>query len=413
MKGRSTLHIKLLVIVLCISPVLSGCWDRQEIEERAVALGIGIDEAGADAEKKESETTHLRGTLPPPRTGMVHVTIQIAVPGRIPLGPGGGGGGGGQAGGGGQNTVWVVDGVGHTIDDALNNIQQRISSPLFFGHLRIIIVSEALAKKGIQNLNEYFHRNPEVRRMNWMLISKGKAEDLMKASPQLERVPTLYLLSTMDQSVKMGRFPNVFLGMFWSASSAKGKEGFLPYVTLKSKDTVEISGLAFFRGDKMVGVTKPLEVPLYMGIAGLNPAGGQSFVQLPGTSEYFLFGARSRKTVTQPAIKNGKPNMKIHILLEGNILEKSNDQVELNDKVIKEIEQELSKRATKAYVALIKKTQQQGSDIFGFGELIRAKKWQYWNREIKTKENWQKMYKELTYDITVETHIRRVGMKAK
>lgn len=413
MRRSSTLSIKLFLIVVCISPLLSGCWDRQEIEERAVALGIGIDQAEPDAQKQEGEISHLRGTLPAPRTGMIRVTVQIAVPGRIPLGPGGGGGGGGAAGGGGQNTVWVVEGVGHTIDDAFNNIQQRISSPLFFGHLRIIVVSETLARKGIRNLNEYFRRNPEIRRMTWMLISKGKAEALMKASPQLERVPTLYLLSTLDQSVKIGRFPNDFLGMFWSASSAKGQEGFLPYAALKSEDTVEISGLAFFRDDKLVGVTKPLEIPLYMGITGLNPAGGQAFVQLPGTSEYILFGARTRKSVIQPEMKNGKPIMKINIFLEGNILEKSNDQVELNSKIIKETEQELAKRATKAYEDLIKKTQEQGSDIFGFGELVRAKKWQYWNREIKTKKNWQNMYKELSFEVSVQTRIRRVGMKAK
>ncbi|UUZ79369.1 hypothetical protein LJK88_29920 [Paenibacillus sp. P26] len=65
-----------------------------EIEERAVVLGIGIDKAEPEAENKESEVTHLHGSLPSPKGDMLRVSIQIAVPGRIPLGPGGGGGGG-------------------------------------------------------------------------------------------------------------------------------------------------------------------------------------------------------------------------------------------------------------------------------------------------------------------------------
>ena len=249
--------------------------------------------------------------------------------------------------------------------------------------------------------------------MNWMFICKGYAEALMKSSPQLERVPTLYLMNTMDQSVKMGRFPNDFLGIFWSASSARGREGYLPYITLKPQGTVELSGLAFFRGDKLVGTTKPLEIPLYMGIVGLNPAGGEAFVQLPGSNAHYLFGARNRKSVITPEIRNGKPHVKIKIYIEGNILEKSNEEVRSTREVLLQIQQELSKRVVEAYDGLIRKTMAKGSDIFGFGEHIRAKEWRYWNQEIKTKENWQKMYKDLTFDIDVHIFIRRVGMKGK
>lgn len=414
MAGRQrNLRTKLIAIAGLCCILLTGCWDRLEIEERAVVLGIGIDEAEKGAEQREEEITHLRGTFPKPKTGAIRVSIQIAVPGRIPLGPGGSGGGGGGGGGGGQNTVWVVEGEGYTINEALNNLQQRISPALFYGHLRIIAVSEKIAKKGIENLNDFFRRNPEIRRMSWMIISGDKASELMKASPQLERVPTIYLMSTMDQAVKMGRLPNDFLGLFWSASSAKGKEGFLPYVSLKQQGTVEINGLAYFKNDKMVGKTKPLEIPLYMGIIGSNPAGGEVFVRVPGTSDYVLFGGRYRKSIIHADLKNGKPHISVKIYVEGNLLEKSNEQVPITTDTIKQIEKELSENARQAYIGLIKATQEKGSDIFGFGEQIRAKQWRYWNKEIQTKEKWQSEYKNLTVDVNVQMHIRRVGMKAK
>jgi spore germination protein KC len=388
--------------------MLSGCWDRLEIEERAVVLGIGIDEAEPGAERREAEISHLKGAFPPPKTGMIRITIQIAVPGRIPLGPGVGG----EGGGGGQNTVWVVDAVGHTVDDALNNLQQRVAAPLFFGHLRIIVISETVAHKGTQDINDFFRRNPEVRRMNWMFVCKGLAFDVMKASPQLERVPTLYLVNTMDNSVKMGRFPNDFLGRFWSSSSAKGSEGYLPYLIIKGSGTMEVGGLAFFKNDKMAGLTKPLEIPLFMGLTGINVAGGQAFVNVPGTSQYVLFGGRNRSRKIQSKIINGKPHISLKIRIEGNILEKSNESVTFDNDVIKQIEEQLNKDAVKSYQALIKKTQEKGSDIFAFGEYIRGKYPQYWNREIKTKEKWQEMYKDLTVDISAEFNVRRIGMKA-
>ncbi|MDQ1910589.1 Ger(x)C family spore germination protein [Paenibacillus sp. GD4] len=407
-KGIRLLNAALAIALAAL--LLSGCWDRQEIEERAVVLGIGIDKASEEDMKKESEISHMKGRFGAPEAKPIRVTIQIAVPGRIPLGPGSGGEGGK---GGGQNTVWVVEGRGHTLNDALNNLQQRVSPPLFYGHLRIIVVSESVAREGIENLNDFLRRNPEIRRMNWMFISQDKASDLMRAAPQLERVPTLYLMNTMDQSVKMGRFPDDFLGIFWSNSSAKGQEGYLPYIRLRSEDTVEIAGLAFFRGDRMVGHTTPLEIPLFMGIKGMNPAGGQVYVKLENTSEYYMFGGRSRKSFIRAELRDGKPHISIRILVEGNIIEKSSDVGTLTTEQIDEIESKLSKEAAKAYSDLIKKTQAQRSDIFGFGEHVRAKKPDYWNRQVKTKETWQEMYETLSFEITAEMHIRRIGMKAK
>lgn len=46
-----------------------------------------------------------------------------------------------------QNPVWVVEVYGYTLDDAMNNLQQQISDPRYLIHLRVIIISEDIAKK--------------------------------------------------------------------------------------------------------------------------------------------------------------------------------------------------------------------------------------------------------------------------
>ncbi|SEM53349.1 germination protein, Ger(x)C family [Paenibacillus sp. cl141a] len=170
-------NLKFMILLLLCS-LLTGCWDRMEIEERAVVLGISIDTAGKNVEIREDEISHLRGKYPAPKQEMIQLSVQIALPGRIPLGPGEGG----ASGEGAQETVWVLDVVGHTVDDAMMNLQQQISGKLFFGHLRVIVVSEEFARKGMENLNDYLHRNAEVRRMAWLMVSKGKARELMEAA---------------------------------------------------------------------------------------------------------------------------------------------------------------------------------------------------------------------------------------
>lgn len=247
MREHASVDYKLRIIMtlLLLASLLTGCWDRMELEERAVVLGISIDTAGPDAAKKEDEVSHLMGKYPAPKQSMIQLSVQIALPGRIPLGPGESGG---SSDGGGKQTVWVLSVVGHTIDDAMMNLQQQISGKLFFGHLRVIVISEEIARKGIQNINDYLHRNAEVRRMAWMMVSKGKAKALMEAAPKLERVPTLYLASTLDDAVRHGKFPTNYIGTFWSNSSKKGQEGFLPYIQIMEGENVQISGIAYFKG---------------------------------------------------------------------------------------------------------------------------------------------------------------------
>ena len=62
---------------------------------------------------------------------------------------------------------------------------------------------------------------------------------------------------------------------------------------------------------------------------------------------------------------------------------------------------------------LIRQTQEAGSDIFGFGEYIGAKKPGYWNAKVKTKERWQEQYKELTFGAKTFVNVRRVGMESR
>lgn len=396
-----------LALVLSIAvPLLTGCWDRLEIEERAVVLGVSIDVAGEEAREEESEVSHVGGSIPAPRSGLVRVGVQIALPGRIPLGPGESGGGKGGSG----QTVWVIDVVGHTVDDAFMNLQQQLSSKLFFGHLRVIVVSEALARRGMENVNDYFRRNTEVRRMAWLMVSKGKALDLMKAAPQLERVPTLYLMSTLDEGARMGKFPEDYIGIYWSNSSKKGQEGFLPYVQMKKEQNVEISGLAYFKGNKMVGATNPIEIAGYLGLKGENPAGYSSYINLEDNS--FMTAATQRRSDIKLEIRNGLPYFSIDIALEVNLEEKMRQAVHISPEVIRLLEQKQEETSVLFYTNIIKKTQEKGSDIFGFGEHIRAKQPIYWNSKIKTKEAWQRMYKDAQFEVRVKVNVRRIGAKA-
>ncbi len=410
---KSGLRVRRLLLSAFAASVvllLTGCWDRLEIEDRAIVLGISVDNAAPGAADKESEISHTAEGFPVPDVNMIRINVQIALPGKIPLGPGESGGGGRGS----EQTVWVVGTEGHTVDDAIMNLQQQISGRLFFGHLRVIVVSADVASLGMQNINDYFHRNPEVRRMAWMMICKGSAEKLMRAAPELERVPALYLMSTMDNAVKLGKFPENYVGMYWSNSAKQGQEGYLPYVELKKEQNIEVKGMAYFKDDKLKGMTKPFQVAAYMSIKGMNPAGYRGVVKIGGDSEMVMIYATSRRSSIKVRIQDGEPIVNVAIFTEINLEEKINDQFTINDSAsLTQIEKQDEKSLKLEVENLIREMQEKGADIFGFGEYVRAKKPGYWNARIGSKDRWQSAFKELRVEVEVNSKIRRIGMKAK
>ncbi|WP_240040986.1 Ger(x)C family spore germination protein [Paenibacillus ginsengarvi] len=395
-----------LLVLTLLSTLVTGCWDRLEIEERAMILGIAIDKA-PDNKIEQSKNLTYFGDPPVTKSPPLQVTLQLAVPGRIPLGPSESGGGSGP----GQKPVWIHSATGLTIDDAFNTIQQEVPHKLFWGHVRVIAISKEVAETGLTNINEYLRRNPDVRRTTWMIVTEGDAGAYMRITPQLERVPILYLLSTMDHAVQMGKLPNAFAGVFWSAASSKGTDPFLVYTRLVKDNSVQIAGLALFRSDRLVETTEPLDIGVFMGIRNLQEGGYSTLATIPGSNTAIMYQVTHRKARIDVAIVGDKPEIHVKIHNEGNLKEKSNEEVQLSPEVISEIEKNMSKYTPDYYKKLIRKTQQKGADIFGFGEYVRAKQPSYWNKEIGTKDKWEELYKHIKVEVQVTNSIRRVGGK--
>ncbi|AIQ72886.1 MULTISPECIES: Ger(x)C family spore germination protein [Paenibacillus] len=398
-------RISLLLLLSLVFVFLTGCWDQLEIEDRALVLGLSIDSVPANSKTEDDQTTHLKSAninLP-----KIRVTAQIAVPGRVPLGPSSGG----EGSGGNQNPVWVVQVYGYSLDDALNNLQQQISDPRYLIHLRVIIISEDFARKNLSDLNDYLRRNPEVRRRTWLLVSEGEASKFMNINPPLQRVPTLYILSTMEKAVRSGKFPANYIGVFWSAESKWGESGYLPYVSLHQKDNMLIKGLAYFSGGVMVGSTTPIEIGAYMSMKGLDP-GGYSVMFNSEDFGPLTLKVNDRFTRSKVKIKDGKPHITINIYLEAALDEHLGNNIRIDSSQdLKKLEANFQKGVLTIFDHLIKQTQQAHSDIFGMGEYVRAYAPSYWKANVRDKHDWEQQYSDLSIELNVKTNIERVGLK--
>ncbi|MFD1678122.1 Ger(x)C family spore germination protein [Alicyclobacillus fodiniaquatilis] len=395
-----------LSICLIVFPLLTGCWDRLEIEDRGTILGMAIDPIDGDPPSSitgPNAKSDLRG---------YRLTAQIAIPGRIPLGPGESGGGDAQ------RPVWVVSTTGKTVDDAMNKLQQQLADKIFLGQLRVITVNQKIARSvGMHDVQDFFRRNAEIRRLCWLIVSDGSASEAMEAAPKLERVPTLYLVSTLDHAVTLGKLPDVFLGNYWSTLSDKGADPVLPFIKVIGpvKDQIEAEGLAIFRKDRMVGTLDPIETGVYMELKNIHKSGYGVALPLPGDPQHSVtFKALDRKTKLRCLMVNGQPSFRASTVVPSQIEERTGSHSVNQVKDIDQIEAEGSKALTESQMKVVKKLQKLHADALGLGEVIRGQYPDYWLNVLKgSHAKWEEQFAKTPFQAHVRVFIQRSGMAAK
>jgi spore germination protein KC len=153
--------IPLLLFLHLSIILLSGCWDRQEVNDLALVTAAGID-------KKSDETIELTVLVYIPKDGGSQQSME---------GSGGDGG----------NQKLVRSAEGTTIADAMSKLQEKLPRLIFWGHSEVFIFDEDLAKNGISCHIDFIIRHPQLRERSQIFISKQKAKEILSLLPPLER----------------------------------------------------------------------------------------------------------------------------------------------------------------------------------------------------------------------------------
>jgi spore germination protein KC len=246
----------------------------------------------------------------------------------------------------------------------------------------------------------------------WLIISKGSAKQAIEAAPQLERVPTLYLVGTMDHAVHMGKIPNIFLGNYWSIQSSKGRDPILPFISVHGKDRIKIEGLAVFKGNRMVSHLDQLGVAAYMELTNEHHAGYGVAVPMPGDPVHsVIIKGTSRKTRVKMSKENNKPVFDVYERIEANI-EEITGNVRNSSERMNQIGNETTRLLIKNQEATLKKLQEMHTDIIGFGEYVRGQYPEYWFR-LRQQKDWGDEFEHLNIRLHLKVYMRRIGMSTR
>ena len=386
-------NVFFLMIILLIT---TGCWNRRELNELGITLAMGIDLTN---------------------DGQYLVTAQVVNPGEVASKSGGSAG---------HAPVIIFQETGKTVFEAVRKMTTVSPRKIYPSHLRVLVIGESLAKKGIGKPLELLSRDWELRSDFYITVARDRnAEEILKIPTSLEKIPANKMFMTLDVSEKA-----------WSATSgvtldelikdiiSEGKQPVLTGIqasfngdkqTSLSKQNVELidspgrifyKDLAVFKGDELIGWLNEKQSKAYniitnkitSAVTNVNcPKGG-----------YFVYQVTESDTKIKGKIKNGKPIIDIFVRVEGNIGEVECKTLDITkNESIKKLEKNFEKETIEMLSTSIRQIQEENKvDIFGFGDVIHRADPKAWK---KLKKGWDQEFEELSVNIKVQGEIKRVG----
>jgi spore germination protein KC len=390
----------MLLLMLLLPFLLSGCWDRNELQKLNIVSAIGID--------KGSDNVNNR----------YRITVQIINTTQVS--------GGQQSGKVQAAPVTSYTAFGSTLSEATMKISGKASGELFFPHVQLLVIGEDMAKEGIKNLFDVIERESKFRILFPVLIVKGnKAENLLKVTTPLEAIPSANIVSTLETSknvwgvVPVIRADQVISGLGKGSIGITGVQIKGNIKTGNKGDNIqqiypdariEINGLAIFKEGKLKNW---LEQDAARGVTWAKKEVKGTVINLDckNIPKGIAIDIKRSKSAIKVKIKNNKPVISLATVVEGNVSE-THCPISLdNNKELEILEAQMEKEIKAELMKAVMISKKQKSDLLGFGEYVNIEDKRLW-KQIKNK--WEdEILPETEVNVTVHAFIRRTGLRMK
>ena len=334
------MKIKLIIICL-ISIFLTGCFNYRELSELGITSAIGIEKINDD----------------------IKVTIQVLDTNKN--------------GNSNDNTPKYViyTSTGKTIQEALRNVVNDTSKRLYINHTQVLIIDEKLAQTGINDIIDFFFRDPESRKQFLVLIARDKVEDILSTKTLLEEINGESIKESTNTNYQyLGSVKATTFGSLMADYVNKRKSISLPSIALIKENNgdstiipnkrIILTDTGVFKGDKLIGYISGEDM-IYYNLIKNNIDNTIITKELDG--KFTSIEISNNKA----SIKTSGNNININLKMKGNITDINYD-IDLSNKdnisYLQELfANELNKKIKDSITNTIDKYD---TDIYGFKDLF-------------------------------------------
>lgn len=386
---RKCIWIFMMIVALFF---VSGCMGiKQEIKKIAVVVATGFD---ISEEDKYRATVQI---LNPKKQSSSNIDTQSSRNQHS------------------SKDIIVFSGIGETPNDALNNISKGLGKVLFFGHAKYVVIGKDLAEYGLSAFIDSALRGYQTRPDNILLVTKGKASNILNATTIDEKVAANSVESLIELQSARGFVPKVSRIDYANSLYSKTSAPILGVIDLNKDDnigcTFSMEGTAVFKKDKLIGFMDMNATRGMQWIKG-EVRDGNIVVRSLETNNKINFQIIKANSKVK-AIKKGE-NVAIEITINenGNILEMQGELDPMKDYEIiadlNKLQDEAIERDAKLALYLAQKEYR--ADIFNFGGIIKRNYPEVWE---KIEKEWENIFPNLEVDFKINSTLKRPGLISK
>ncbi len=383
------MRIRIIFSILLISSlILSGCYDKFEVNQTVAVVAHGWDIEGPN------KLIFAQLALTPPREG------QLAT----------------------EPKFLVVSASAPSFVQAGRRLSLTLPRKPLWSMANTAIIGEKLARKDISLFADTATRNPRIRYNVLLFLSKGVTpEDVLNIEVPPENYSGTALEKIIqNQTGQAGIYIPITMKDFLNRSAAPGIEPVIPQIVIeenKDQKQLTLQGMAVFKGRKMIG---SLDEQQTRGLALLktdaikktifninSPLGSQENEEM-NTPDILALELTAYQTRINPIINGENIIMEIEIEAEGNIIEDNNTRELGTPETLRKVEQAASQDLIMKVQGCIDQAQALDSDILGWGQIISRSYPQTWQN---IESSWPEMFAGIKYDIQIDYKLRRTYLE--
>lgn len=377
------------LILIFILVLLTGCWDKVEINERAHISAIGIDRYTSSSEAYEADNQGSSSRHEDKRNQFKFI---FAFPKHSLQ----------------ETEDIIVATIGDTLYGVSKILADRTNKEMFLGHLRTVILSKSVTEDEhlFRQILDGIETNELLSRRVILAMTEDDVADIINITPSMEPRIGQFISEIFNRKDRTPRAPEGSIGNILK-DLYESKNAVIPKITA-GKNDVKVAGAGVISNYKFKGWLNEVQTAHLMMIKGeAKSAGGISIVYKDTIVPIDIKVKKSKMKL----IEDGK-NIKILINIdaEGDIKQTyfGSDYDLLEAKTIREIEDVFNKYMgdrLKETVHVIQKDFR--ADILGIDRFIRQRHYKLW-KEVE--QEWPEIFPNIEIDVKINIDIRRVGL---
>lgn len=167
--------VVIFILIIMVLFTATGCWDAMDVNDKGIVTSIAFDKKNED-NYIYIEIPNLSGAQRRESEGKDNN----------------------------QELFSIVFGKGKTLVDAREALDNKLDKPAFFGTIRTTIITDDMAKDGIETLFHTIHTSPEFRKDVGTITTFEEIEDLFSVNPENNISVGYAIEETIASLVKKG-----------------------------------------------------------------------------------------------------------------------------------------------------------------------------------------------------------------